>query len=760
MIDFNEIKFGEGIEEYILSGLRKDEAFSQSENYCLIFHNIINLAFIYAFSCFQTMVNFNHGTNESYEFCKENGNSNSRRVLTTMRKIYKECYLSNELMQFILMDLYFDYYAGEDDRKLVNKIPAFFNLHVEKNERIVLSDYFAWINGRMNSSRYNPFEDTGVEDAEVKLEKLLKSFPFLQLVSLKFDKESGWYYFDLSELSIHYPHIYKGNRVYTFGILEKIKTKRMFPGKYYFLTEINGDSLKYEDIPQETYCICKLSQTVGVTERTEAGEFLFVENPETKLRNPIQMDKEAFLSYINPKAALEKDLSVEKTTSVIEHIYQVNYKYVKNLGLALADAITRESYESFIDDLSQTYKRICPEAFANKNTKAKEDWDTILVMLLIELGPTVVLEKLFTVIKDIGFRICTNLISRFGPSISDKFGKELNGPHDFDSLVEEKLQERITQYGASANENIKNRLRVEIKSNIILSAVVAAMSGDSSSISEKGISRFLSIINSSKTANNYTNEEKQYVIDTTVSFLKRLNCFYRGLFAYGEKKIIEYNTGKILSNNRLAEIKKDCEQEFLGAAKEEYASIVDDNNIHSLLMRFIELSNKCYSEIEGLDSHVSNESKIIYSLLGHRFIINKDKWDFLEEKLMLAMNETRNDYWVEKATDIMKFFTTGKSNTLSASMSLFDAIYPIVGNYYKMSKNQDGYDTAIFSLEIDANQNGITDIVNNVSILSEFEYELNAQYYCLPNILRSTKDKWIDPFVIKCKIFDSIFEEE
>ena len=175
MIDFNEIKFGEGIEEYILSGLRKDEAFSQSENYCLIFHNIINLAFIYAFSCFQTMVNFNHGTNESYEFCKENGNSNSRRVLTTMRKIYKECYLSNELMQFILMDLYFDYYAGEDDRKLVNKIPAFFNLHVEKNERIVLSDYFAWINGRMNSSRYNPFEDTGVEDAEVKLEKLLKS---------------------------------------------------------------------------------------------------------------------------------------------------------------------------------------------------------------------------------------------------------------------------------------------------------------------------------------------------------------------------------------------------------------------------------------------------------------------------------------------------------------------------------------------------------------------------------------------------------
>ena len=124
------------------------------------------------------------------------------------------------------------------------------------------------------------------------------------------------------------------------------------------------------------------------------------------------------------------------------------------------------------------------------------------------------------------------------------------------------------------------------------------------------------------------------------------------------------------------------------------------------------------------------------------------------------MNEERNEYWVEKATEIMKFFTTGKSNSLSSSMSLFDAIYPIVGNYYKMSKNQDGYDTAIFSLEIDANQNGITDIINNVSILSEFEYELNAQYYCLPNILRSTKDRWIDPFVIKCKIFDSIFEEE
>ena len=107
----------------------------------------------------------------------------------------------------------------------------------------------------------------------------------------------------------------------------------------------------------------------------------------------------------------------------------------------------------------------------------------------------------------------------------------------------------------------------------------------------------------------------------------------------------------------------------------------------------------------------------------------------------------------------MRYFTTGRFDKHNHEANLFKAVYPIVGNYYKLSKNQDDYDTAMFSLEIDANQNGSGDFFNTVGFLSEFEFRLNKQYYCLPNVLRSTKKRWIDPFTIECGIFDDIFEE-
>ena len=696
------------------------------QKYYLAFHNLLNLAFVYAFSCFETVVNFNSRSEYSLEYYLENGNSNSRRVLNTMRKIYKDCSLSTELIQFILMDIYFDYRMGEESR-LSDLIPYFFS-----NKKVNLAEIFTWVNNSMFSSRY---EACTLEYAENTFRELCLAMPFLKTTKLVYDDKCDWYYFETDRSKT-----FTLGKIYTFGLVDKIahNPKRSY---FYYVSEINLNTIKYEDVSQSRFCICKLSGVIGPNNRSVSNGIL---KPYV-----INRDVESFISYLNPDIQYDVKKS-DNVELVIKQIYQVNYKYVKNLGLALADAVTRDSYSDKIDDLTEALKNLYPELFKEK----ERDWDTIFTMLLIELGPSKVLETIFSVIENIGFRICANLINRFGDVIADKFGTKLEKANDFDQLVEMRLQQFIKATGLVDSEKIRKRLSVEIKVKIILTAIVKAMGEDKeTAYSEKGVHRYASILDNDE-------EDKlddNYVISVFKLFLKKIICFYEGLFAYSKEKSAIDARNRILSTNELKQIKNNCEEKFKDAAIHKFNEIKDIDGCGQLLRMFINLAKECYFE-DG-NNYNTDASKDLYLLLGRRYVFDVESWMKESEENGIDVNIDDDKWWAKKAIPVMRYFTTGRFDKHNHEANLFKAVYPIVGNYYKLSKNQDDYDTAMFSLEIDANQNGSGDFFNTVGFLSEFEFRLNKQYYCLPNVLRSTKKRWIDPFTIECGIFDDIFEE-
>ena len=64
----------------------------------------------------------------------------------------------------------------------------------------------------------------------------------------------------------------------------------------------------------------------------------------------------------------------------------------------------------------------------------------------------------------------------------------------------------------------------------------------------------------------------------------------------------------------------------------------------------------------------------------------------------------------------------------------------------------------MFSLVIDPQGTGALEDMH-VSVLSEFTYNMTSKYYCMPHVGRATRRWWIDPLILKCQLFDDIFEK-
>ena len=81
----------------------------------------------------------------------------------------------------------------------------------------------------------------------------------------------------------------------------------------------------------------------------------------------------------------------------------------------------------------------------------------------------------------------------------------------------------------------------------------------------------------------------------------------------------------------------------------------------------------------------------------------------------------------------------------------YDPIYPYVVRYTVKSENRDGYNINNFSVFVTDDN-----ITSEVKILSEWDYDINEKYYCIPNIDSSNKRWWIEPFLISCKKYDEL----
>ena len=744
-----------GIREFLSSGLDEDNLLCSVTDFVPIFQNTVNLAFLYAFSCYLDLKNNSFdGKSTKLEECVKRGNSNSQRVIRTMQSIYKKYPLSAELIQFVLADIHYDFIQGENaclKRYFPNCVSA-GDYWCDKGG-VGLNDYFTFINENANSTRVEKGmkgEFFTLEVASKYLRDLLGFFPFLRTTRLLFDEETKWFTFVIDNYS---DSIYTSGIVDTFGLISKFASIG-----YLFLSSVESEVLKYESPRLNKFLSCPL---VGVN-----GETAYSKKDKGAYKKPynIPFDYETVMSYID--ADLLSDGDENGVGVSMEQLFNINYKYMKNLSLAIADVIGKRNYRGAGERLKDVFIKDYRYAFENYTDETK-NWDSIVVILLIEAGPSNVLREVFYALDDMGDdEVVRNIRRRFGSMISKSFADIKNGD-DFTSKAKEILGERyIRASGGNAElEKYNQELLAKAKTQIVLSALLEAeKEGDK----EKDLDIFHTdpvkqntmlleaVAKSSDTG--YKIEMVEKLLGDT---MRRLICFYKGIFSYGEKKI-EFDNEvrkKFLSAKDIKKHQLKAEEAFYVSAKREAERLDNITSAAELVKEFVSMCDGCCRSDISVALNRSAQSRQLYAVLGKNSIMNMNAFGkIIDTKTIYSITEQNVDWWIETTIKMFKFFQDGVVAEEKRAPRSFNAIAPLVASYNKHSDSKDGYDTATFTLIFDVNE--ISGKNMEINMLSEFSYEISMRYYCLPNIVRSNNKWWIDPFVIKCNDFDKIIFEK
>ncbi len=755
-----------GLRDYILTGIDISpdmNPFSTVTALCTCFRNLINLSFMYAFSCYQDVANRDYSPDgESIlESCIKGGNSNSARVLNNMKKIYNGYPITNELVQYILLDIYFDFELGKESY-LCDIFPDFINIRSGAR----LDEIFAIINKTANSTR--AANDYKKKDLRELLLKALHLFPFLRTSKLVFMPDRMWYAIELDR-GVAYEY-YPEGMVNTFGTVIKIGYGDV--GDFHYLSDMrltNTDnaSLIYTKVGTNDFVLSRL-----------AGELSECDNGYSRgvLSEPFEIphDGEFFCSMLAPDR-LESIKPVTADYS-IEQLFNIKYKYIKNLALAIADTLGRPSIADHVKSFKEEFKKRVPLAF-KRYKESENNWDTVVLMLIIETSPSFVLQRIFSLHGQINSYtaslIIENLTKRFGEEFSKNLqehifgaGKQgrLSNPGKMLAEYAEKLV-HIKTYNKKvpAYNELQINCVAEKMADIILSCIIRK---DDNTPVYFCIGNTRQNIEALEALKDETDVEERCsgIYRAFGELLMKLTCFYEGIYAYGREKMVfdSQSAVQILSAEVIKEFQNRAEEAFSLAAEAEYTrikSLSDGCKLIPIINEFAAVCEKCY-ECKANAYKCKAESYALHSVLGKNDVLdirslNEERADLVE----LAPNTA--SFWIEQALEFIKFFRTGSFRSKSNDISLFSAIIPFIAGYNESKYNKDGYQTAMFTLVFSKGdeRGGNEASRHEVNVLSEFQYNMNSKYYCLPNIATSTGKWWIDPFIIKCQAFDEIFEE-
>ena len=766
----------EGLRDYAMTGVEyfSEEAGLGERDYYKIFGNLLNLTFMYAFSCYEDLENRTLDDGDERGVLADflqGGNANARRVIRTFSEIYKTHAITNELIQFVLLDIYFDFRLGKHSH-LSPCLPACFA--VDTDDEINLNNYFTLINQSINSSRSY---GKSSEELAGMLVELIEMLPFLGKVSLYYDQDRGWYVFKMKKPVAHYP---KGN-VNTFGLINRIRTgrKTSYHYDFFYLTEANGDELKYERVDKGSYATCYLNgNTAEPATATWVPEKAFGAIVKVEGRYEIPMDEEALYSYLNPLLLKKREHSSQAV--MLEQLFNVNYKYIKNLALAIADAFGLRPVcgERMLDVFKAKY----PAAVERYDERIK-NWDTVVLMLLIEATPLIVLQEIFCLDSEIIETIVENLRDRFALTGRDMFNRE------FACSLKENARRIVRVRKLNMNTRIYMNMRTKMEAEVMASLILAQMSDvEEKEIAEESFSIGniqLNIEALQGVLENATTEEKYRMLYAAFGeYLKKICCFYAGIYAYGGIKR-EYELASSQRMLQTAEIQRyqiESEKAFEAAARAEFDSLKDlkEGSLIEIIKAFVGVCDRCHTVGVGMYES-REESRALATVLGKNRVMDVD--DFLTLLLKGSVVELTKpksgkelrtlidqlgdpdvshpdgvNWWLAKSIELLYFLRTGKKESTSKGTNVYGSVVPLISSYNRGDQSRGGYQTAMFSLVIDPQGTGALEDMH-VSVLSEFTYNMTSKYYCMPHVGRATRRWWIDPLILKCQLLDDIFEK-
>lgn len=748
--DENIRRFIFGTDGYSENAIRKTNVFPQ------YFNNILTLAFYFVYACYRCDLDNGYGVIDDLT------SHNAKRIKKSLEKALVRYPITTDLMQFVLTDIQFELALGDDSELK----PMFKNL-LENTSCFNFVPYFELVNEYLQSS------------SRFKSSKLTLSSMFLDLVS------------NLSFLK-NYMLVSEGPDSFRF-ITKKYAEKKEFG-------ILQSEAEKYDDLPIEhlLYCHKKYGNRIFRIFSIEPGEKLIngVRKVALNLRYltpesensiifslPSENDNvEDHFSGRRPEEVFEETVGAEMITdkakrteninsNTIDQVHAVNYKYIKNLALAISDAISGNegSRDSIYKRFSSAYPYIF-EKYHFDNSCLELDWDSIIIMLLIEASPTVVLEHIIRNNRQMFYSIGKNLYKRIFEENLSVFNKKQD---ELKQIVYELINDKFILgesggFGKLSSTKDYSKLFPRAAAMLILAKLNDWQTADveDSLIYTGNLRDNISLLqNVSKDGD--PEKAVKYACIILGETVKHTICFYAGLFGYGlqQSNMDTLPKNSTLSKKELANRQKILANAFMSAAKQQAHSLpfeltIDPKTTLILLDIFIDFCKGCTL---SNGKSISTNSKNLHSASGKYEIIDLRHFEVLVNLLKESAGKDDSaiaDAWVNTTLEILEYFKTGTTRGSAMDGDFFNAVYPFTATYNRGKENLDGYRTINFSLNIDADDDSKNYNQNmEVNVLSEFEYDRCEVYYCFPHVLRSNNNWWIDPILINFRDFNNIFTD-
>lgn len=709
----------------------------------LYIKNILSLTFYFAYACYRYDIDY--GGMDSEKMTKHN----SKRVIKSLREAFVKYPVTQELIQFVLTDIQFDMAQGMGELKDV-----FGDISNRDMSRFSFNPYFKLISAYdKNPSRFQC--ESSIEMLRL-LKELLETLTFLHNYELHQESADMFRFVCKNHVSCEFTslplkHIF-------------FQSPKYFGGIYHLFSLENRAHI--DDVGKTVQSAIVMRYFSGSNSLTFTAPST-EEDEEDASHLDAQRPYEVYMEITGREIALKSRIEHSaKNSNSIDQIHTVNYKYIKNLALAISDAISANagSAEALHMRFSQVYPYIFQKSGVQSQpimdyTDAALDWDTVVIMLLIEASPTAVLEFLMWRVPQTFYDIVKNLYNRtnldFFKAKESNLDAEVQRIHDQKFIIGE-----AGGFGKITKLKPTGRLLARARAMFIMSrlSMLQENEQDESLIYTGNLRSNISLLQ-----NMDPNEQEEKLVRNSCIILsetlKHLICFYSGLYRYGEIKA-EYDSEacyKCLSKSEIEEAQSDLEKAFFTAAKakaevlakEKYETDRPSDTL-KLFQKFIDFCDEKKADNRYLYAAVGK-----YEIMD-KYVVNKEY-----SQLFSVSGDPYNHAksWVKTTLEILEYFKTGSFSDTPYNHDLFNTIYPFTAVFNRGKENPDGYKTVNFSLNIDIDSDHNTEYQSDINVLSEFSFARSEVYYCLPNIIRSNHKWWIDPVLINFRKFNDIFTE-
>ncbi|MBR5523871.1 MAG: hypothetical protein IKU51_01200 [Clostridia bacterium] len=744
--------------------------------YPAYFERIFSLAFIFAYSCLR-YDNDNDGFNAKFS------SQNALRIVDSLNKAYVQHQVSSELIRFVLSDIQFEMMQSNDSdahevfgrlcdfRKLPCTLARYYKViadwkdapsKAEGHEEELQKMFLDLLRHMTFLSRYDLAENAQlIQDHETIREIPLLSeedgiFSFVEKDAAEYDEWQNPY------ALIPARHI-----LFTSDDYPEIHTL------YSMEMRTIDDDKELELVYMASDGFTPLHLLVS-TNRPE-----MMEDDDSHIYVPMDAGR-YYYSIVGKKWKDPARYAEQQADNAIDHVHAINYTYIKNLALAVSDAISanRGSKSALYNHYHLRYKDIFSEVEAHLARgedieRIKINWDSIIVMLLIESSASSVLETLFRANRQIFIAVAKNLVKRIDTSEFGLYGKDEDALDDLvDNIIETKIvMGEIGNTGLPRTTQDQEYLRPRAEAKLIVDELTKM---HQKSVTEKKICAGnlydnIALLKNRKDAD--VTERIQCACIVLGETFRHITCFYRGIVgtggpSYGNLKMKfdhqPYSSDNKSSDKEAANNKSTIRQEhvyaaFWSAAKAEAAALkeyssTDYDGIRALLTRFIDLCKECHTD--------TAMRKRLFAVLGKHDVLNVNEFKgyvdmfFADHSDITAANI---DEWTEFTLDLLHYLRKGSFSNVGDSY--FKTVYPLAATYNKGKENRDGHHTFTFTLNFDLDGDDMPDDNAYINVLTEFTYDSTYAFYCLPNVIRSNKRWWIDPLLIGFEEFNNIFKE-